>query len=263
MLRKSSYLLAVALCLVGCIHTPLVPKTSDTTQTIDFSPERSICSEWFDSIPYDNDPYPAVCSLSDVGGNIIGSGVLVAPNVVVTAGHCIDGVDLLYVSFGNEIICITETLLHPEYSVNARILPDIGLLFLEHEPFGIEPVQLHSGQFVCRFAPITTVGFSFRYKKYSKEGTFRYFGTVLEDIGKIKFLPRKSTIWYGDSGGAVFTDWYGEQLLIGIISNFAIVNGEIVECSATRVDMYKSWINERIKEHERILESTVDVTNDT
>ena len=152
MLRKSSYFLAGVLCLSGCIATPPTPKVSTPSQPIEYSPEHEICSEWFETINYENDPYPSVCYLSDVMGNIIGSGVLVAPNVVVTAGHCIDGTELFYASFGNETICISETLLHPNYSVYWRISHDIGLIFLEHEPFDVEPVQLHDSQRICRFA---------------------------------------------------------------------------------------------------------------
>jgi len=255
---KSVYFLATALWLVGCItQTPIPQQNIKEITTVETNSEFL---KWFETVNYDNDPYPAVCSLSDVMGNIIGSGVLIAPNVVLTAGHCIDGIELSYVSFGNEIICIPETLLHPEYNIFMRVPHDIGLLFLEHEAYGVKPVTMHSGQFICRFADITTVGFSFFYKKYSKPGAFRYFGTVLEDIGEIKFLPNKTSIWYGDSGGAVFTNWYGQKLLIGIISSFMIIDGEAVECSATRVDMFKHWIEESINKHEGVLENTIDAS---
>jgi hypothetical protein len=250
------YFLASILCLSGCVAQTPVPQQQITQKTTEKNKLDFL--EWFETVNYDNDPYPAVCSLSGVVGNIIGSGVLIAPNVVLTAGHCIDGIELSYVSFGTEIICISETLIHPKYDLNMRVPHDIGLLFLEHEPHGITPAKIHTGQFVCRFANITTVGYSFHFKKYSKPGTFRYYGTVLENIGEIKFLPRKATIWHGDSGGAVFTNWHGQRLLIGIISNFMIIEGEIIECSATRVDMFEHWIKESINNHEGILENTID-----
>ena len=240
---KSAYFLATTLWLVGCINPTSVPQ-----QKIQETSAKEIKPDFLDGfetvIWYDNDPYPSVCSLSGVMGNVIGSGILIAPNVVLTAGHCIDDVELSYVSFGDQMICISETLIHPDYNIKMRVPHDIGLLFLEHEVHGIEPVTMHSGQFICRFADITTVGFSFSFKKYSKPGAFRYFGTVLENIGEIKFLPNKTSIWYGDSGGAVFTDWYGQKLLIGIISSFMIIDGEAVECSATKVNIYKKWIEE-------------------
>lgn len=261
MLWKSLYFLAVVLCLVGCVTLSSTPKEPTTQTVTDIFSESFL--ERFETIDYDNDPYPEVCSLSGVMGNIIGSGVLIAPNVVLTAGHCIDDIELSYVSFGNEIICISETLIHPNYNQRMRVPHDIGLIFLEHEVCGIKPANIHNGQFICRFVDITTVGFSFYFKKFSKPGTFKYYGTVLEEVGEIKFLPRKATIWYGDSGGAVFVDWYDKRILLGIISNFFMLDGEIIECSATRVDMYKGWIEESVKSYEGVLESTTDAINDT
>jgi hypothetical protein len=262
LVSKSVYFLAATLCLAGCITQTPVPqqKIQETTAketNLDFL-------NGFEFVNlYDDDPYPTVCSLSGVMGSVIGSGVLIAPNVVLTAGHCIDGVELSYVSFGNEIICISETLIHPDYNPDMRVPHDIGLLFLEHDVYGVEPATLHDSQFICRFADITTVGFSFSRKKYSKPGIFRYYGIVLEDIGEIKFLPRKATIWYGDSGGAVFTDKHGKRMLIGIISTFMVIDGEIIECSATRVAMFKYWIEESINNHEGFLENAIDVNSDT
>jgi hypothetical protein len=259
---KSAYFLATTLWLVGCITPTPVPQ-----QKIQETAAKEIKSDFLDGFEtvnwYDNDPYPSVCSLSGVMGNVIGSGVLIAPNVVLTAGHCIEGNELSYVSFGQQDICISETLVHPDYNIRMRVPHDIGLLFLEDDVYGVEPATLHDGQFICRFAHITTVGFSFSFKKYSKPGTFRYFGIVIEDIGEIKFLPNKATIWYGDSGGAVFVDRFGKRILMGIISNFMKMDGRIVECSATRVAMFKYWIEESINKHEGVLENTIDVTSDT
>ena len=261
MLRKSSYFSAIALCLVSCVTSPSIPQDPITQTTKEIIPEPFI--EWFEFVDYDNDPYPSVCSLSGVMGNVIGSGVLIAPNVVLTAGHCIEGNELSYVSFGQQDICISETLIHPDYNLKMRVPHDIGLLFLEHEAYGMEPALLHNDQFICRFAPITTVGFSFSYKKYSKPGTFRYFGIVMENIGEIKFLPNETSIWYGDSGGAVFTQHRGKRILIGIISSFMIIDGRIIECSATRVNMFRHWIEESINKHEGVLENAIDAFNDT
>jgi|10_taG_2_1085330.scaffolds.fasta_scaffold50724_3 hypothetical protein len=259
---KSAYFLATTLWLVGCINPTSVPQ-----QKIQETSAKEIKPDFLDGfetvIWYDNDPYPSVCSLSGVMGNVIGSGILIAPNVVLTAGHCIDDVELSYVSFGDQMICISETLIHPDYNLKMRVPHDIGLLFLEHEVYGIEPATLHDEQFICRFAPITTVGFSFSYKKYSKPGTFRYFGIVMENIGEIKFLPNETSIWYGDSGGAVFTQHRGKRILIGIITSFMIIDERIIECSATRVNMFRHWIEESINKHEGVLENAIDATNNT
>ena len=258
---KSAYFLATTICLVGCItQTPLPQQKTQETESKE---TKTGFLDGFETVHwYDDDPYPSVCSLSGVMGNVIGSGVLIAPNVVLTAGHCIEDTELSHVSFGTEMVCISKTLIHPKYNLHMRVPHDIGLLFLEHD-VGIEPATLHNNEFICRFADITTVGFSFSFKKYSKPGTFKYYGTVLENIGEIKFLPRKASIWYGDSGGAVFTDWFEERLLIGIISNFISIDGEVMECSATRVGMFKEWIEESINSNEGVLENAIDAFSDT
>ena len=78
------------------------------------------------------------------------------------------------------------------------------------------------------------------------EETFFYYGTVLEDPSHMKFLPLESTVWFGDSGGAVFED--GGKLA-GIISSFVIHKGHLLENSATHVILYKEWIDNTIKEN--------------
>jgi hypothetical protein len=259
MTKRVAYFLATTLWLIGCVTPTSVPQQETAVKET-----KTNFLDGFETVHwYGNDPYPAVCSLSNVVGNVIASGVLIAPNVVLTAGHCIEGNELSHVSFGQQDICISETLLHPDYNIKMSVPHDIGLLFLEHEAYGIEPARLHHGEPICRFSNITTVGFSFSFKKYSKPGTFRYYGIVLEEIGQIKFLPNRATIWYGDSGGAVFLETPRGRILIGIISNFMVIEGEILECSATRVSMFKHWIKESINNHERVLENTVDVIDNT
>ena len=98
-----------------------------------------------------------------------------------------------------------------------------------------------------RYQDITTVGYSFEYKKYSKPNVFRYFGTVVEEPNYIKFIPRPASIWPGDSGGGVFAKFGDKEYVVGIMSNYIVIktfndNKVISECSATIIVNYLDWI---------------------
>ena len=57
-------------------------------------------------------------------------------------------------------------------------------------------------------------------------------------------LPLHGTIWFGDSGGAVYGLVHGEMVLVGVMSNFSVSDGLIFENSATKVRFYHDWIME-------------------
>ena len=48
----------------------------------------------------ENDIYPAVVMIADENGNLIASGILIKPDVVLTAAHCLDGGDVFSVEIG-------------------------------------------------------------------------------------------------------------------------------------------------------------------
>ena len=233
-LRRTAYFLATLLCLTSCTATlPAPPPQQQSTPEV-FSPFVSV---------NENDPYPFVGSLHREDGSLVGGGVLIAPDVVLTAGHCIDNKKIDAVHFGEIYVPVSSTVLHPEYKMYGRVANDIGIILLEC-PVDISPVPLHNNRVLWRFSDITIVGYSFGYKKYSKPGVFQYYGTVLEEINQIKFLPRQASIWFGDSGGAVIATLGGEEKLVGIITSFLTDEFGIVECSATRIRFYEGWIEE-------------------
>ena len=93
------------------------------------------------------------------------------------------------------------------------------------------------------------------YKKYSKEGIFRYFGTVVEEPNYMKFIPRETSIWFGDSGGGIFAEFNDNKYLVGVISHFIIIetygDRELVsECSAVIIAKYIDWINESVSDND-------------
>jgi len=259
-LGTTKYFSVLLLCLIGCVRTtsdlvssPTLPETNNTVTSVDsfFDP----LSEWFNRVTQGNDPYKSVCSLYDSDDNLIGSGTLIRPNVVLTAGHCIDDDSIVSVDFGDEKIAVRKMVLHPHYSdALGRVTNDIGLIFLECDS-KYQPAKMGCTEWMERHQPITTVGFSFGYKKYSKFGVFRYFGTVVEQPNVLKFIPRPVPVWFGDSGGGVFTKFGSDEYLVGVISTFTMLknykgHGEVTECSAVIVAKHLDWIEMEILNEE-------------
>ena len=247
------YLSVPLLLIIGC-QTPqastLPPQTTNDI-VIQEEPPRFL-DEWFTPTTSEHDPYPSVCSLHLESGWLTGSGILIRPNVVLTAGHCIEDDDISYIVIGNEEIMVKDMVLHPSYNKTfGRIQNDIGLIILECDS-NYEPATIGCVEWMFRYQDITTVGHSFEYKKYSKPNVFRYFGTVVEEPNYMKFIPRPASVWPGDSGGGVFAKFQGKDYVVGIISNYIVIeafNGRIVvsECSATIIVKYLDWIETEIK----------------
>jgi hypothetical protein len=251
----SSYFLALILCLSSCIATPSTstPKTQpkESASIVDLSSPQHYLDEWFIATTTENDPYTSICSLHLEDGSLLGSGILIRPDVVLTAGHCINEDNIFSIVIGEEEIMVKDMILHPSYSDTfGRIRNDIGLIFLECDSI-YEPAIMGCVEWMERYQDITTVGHSFQYKKYSKPGVFRYFGVVTDEPNYMKFLPRPASVLPGDSGGGVFAKFNDREYVVGIISNYVIVEifkGEAIvsECSATIIANYIDWIREEI-----------------
>jgi len=247
------YLSVPLLLITGCQipQASILPPQTTNDIVIQESPPRFL-DEWFTPTTSEHDPYPSVCSLHLENGHLVGSGILIRPNVVLTAGHCIDEDDIFSITIGEEQIMVKDMVLHPSYSKTfGRIQDDIGLIFLECDS-NYEPATIGCVEWMYRYQDITTVGYSFEYKKYSKTNVFRYFGTVVEEPNYMKFIPRPASVWPGDSGGGVFAKFQGNNYVVGIISNYIVmrVHGGrtiISECSATIIVKYLDWIETEIE----------------
>ena len=194
----------------------------------------------------ESDIYPAVVMIATESGDMVASGVLIRPDVVLTAAHCLDGGNAFSVENGEESVMIKEIIMHERYNEYVAS-NDIGLIFLEY-PMSATPIELWGCGDYPRMSDITTVGYGAGHKKWSKDETFFYYGTIVEEPWFIKFLPMYGPIWHGDSGGAVLYD----GKLIGIISSYTMhrSHGDInvIECSATSIRMYKHWIEGVLKD---------------
>jgi len=262
------YLSASLLLIVGC-QTPrasILPPQITTDIVIDVTPPKvsNPLDRWFTPTTEENDPYPSVCSLHRKDGSMIGSAILIEKDVALTAAHCLDGDDVFSIVIGEEEIMVKDTILHPSYSTTSfSVSNDIGLVFLECES-QYEPAIIGCVEWMHRYQNITTVGYSKGYKKYSKRWVFTYFGTLVEEPNKIKFIPHGASVWFGDSGGGVFAKFEGKEYVVGVISTFTMMrvfeNRELVtECSAMNIAKYMDWIegsilHEQMGELEKIVE---------
>jgi len=260
------YLSASLLLIAGCgipKASTLLPQTTNDIVVIEESPPNFL-DKWFTPTTIKNDPYPSICSLHTESGWLTGSGILIRPNVVLTAGHCIEDTTISSIVIGDEEIVVKDTVLHPSYSDTfGRIQNDIGLIFLECDS-DYEPATIGCVEWMVRYQDITTVGHSFGYKKYSKSNVFRYFGTVTEEPNYMKFIPRPASVWPGDSGGGVFAKFENKDYVVGIISNYLVIetfNGRMIvsECSATIIVKYLDWIKMEVKNENK---QSVEIVED-
>lgn len=206
--------------------------------------------EGFTVLTDDQDQYSCVGQVLDKDG-MVGSAVAIGGNVVITAGHCIDGNNLTTFKTKGKEYKIIKQVLHPLFKYKDDILVDIGILFLE-EPICLDnfPQISTCKKDLTRFEHLTTVGFSHEVKKKSNSDSFYYHGILADNPIYITFNSTKNChIWFGDSGGAIFED--GGKL-VALISSFTVIDLTIVEMSGLRLDICNSWIEETEKENSDI-----------
>ena len=93
-----------------------------------------------------SDEFPFVAKIIYDGNRVGCTGSLIAPNKVLTAGHCVSGYSNISVGFGNTRTLepsypVVSAILHREYSSQEN---DIAILQLEAAA-AIQPVRTCSG----------------------------------------------------------------------------------------------------------------------
>jgi hypothetical protein len=158
------------------------------------------------------------------------TGTLIAPTVVVTAGHCIafgrawDGFTEFGVSFdpvvtGESRIVTAQPRLHPDFWYRFPFPTpddpaeffDVAVLLLD-EPVGLTPATLPPvgllGRLAETSAPATIVGYGLPRAdaSWSERGTRRVGGARLgRAVGPVAVaIPHDAIVGFGDSGGALF-----------------------------------------------------------
>ena len=226
----SSYFLATILCFSGCAST----KDTPTPNHI----KKETSHTYVDD--YIFDPYPFVGSVRDLENNLIGSGVLISSNMVLTAAHVSQGRnDLIFVEHDGDSYCVSNVIYHPDFNSD-EFNHDISILVLETTS-DEEPVALEDKPY--KHMDLITVGYGTGKKRFSNYGVFWYYGRLIDKPQFMIMLPLRGTVWFGDSGGGVFSI---EDKLVGIVSYMQSKNGIIYENGCASILYYKEWIEENI-----------------
>lgn len=200
--------------------------------------------------------YESVGMVGDTGGYGC-SGTLIAPQYVLTAGHCAEGVGDTAGRFfvGGQEYRTTKVFLHPSY--NAGRLGqdgahDIALYKLDRPVTNVIPTPIH------RTVPVvgqllTLVGFG-----GGGTGTTGHtgdYGTKRVGTTPIDRVTAQTIFWNfdnntesntapGDSGGPAFVTINGVRYVAGVTSGGDQANAGIGDTSFdTRVDAYATWID--------------------
>ena len=170
---------------------------------------------------------PAVVALLASPEQAACTGTLVAPRVVVTAGHCVNRgmFDVFFgtaPAMGGETISVIDSRAHPQFDFST-LTYDIGVLLLDHDST-VPPVPMWTGTFddsiigrTVRFAGFGQTGIAMLEPSTKRTGS----ATIAElNDQKFTFYPMPSQPCVGDSGGpGFFMDPDGIEYLAGVISS--------------------------------------------
>lgn len=183
--------------------------------------------------------------------------VLIEPELVVTAAHCVDNwvfetewVGVVVRFKGTDSYTIKSWHLSDNWDAERALGGDIALIVLDEPVTGVLPARLRTRPvgLADMYTTITQVGYGGDGNKRTTLGLDYMFGG-LAGTDLIIWSAHHSQLNGGDSGGAVFAWDYetGGMVLIGIsvmVWYEPPYDSEIVWMNAaTRVDLYADWIN--------------------
>ncbi|HRI67354.1 MAG TPA: S1 family peptidase [Polyangium sp.] len=204
-------------------------------------------------------PEAVTIDMSRTGTTAFCSGVLIAPMVVLTAGHCVDGFTSWTVKVGTESRTTTSKAIY-DWTSGGSLNPlqhDVAVLFL-NSPIWLRFYPTIAQTAVAANTPVTNVG------RIHNGVTSEMWGAHVYDLndGSIIGAPPPysgSTFAFdysatrvlepGDSGGPVFLKDAEPHRIVAINSGGGTLgNGMSIELLA-RVDLVKSWITQQIAAH--------------
>jgi len=200
--------------------------------------------------------YPEAVTI-DIGTTKICSGVLIAPMVVLTAGHCVYGASTWTVKAGTESRTTTSRAIYDWTTPGTSINPaqhDIALLFLS-KPIWLRSYPTIAQAPVLANTPVTNVG-----RMNNGVATSTLWGADVYDLNygtQIGAAPPYSgtfafDYWAsnvldpGDSGGPVFINDAGPHQIVAVNSGAGTLgSGKQIELLA-RVDLLHGWIMQHV-----------------
>lgn len=199
--------------------------------------------------------YPAVGLIGESGDHFC-TGTLIAPQYVLTAAHCAEGVGNASGTFtvGGRSYQTERVFIHPNYngnSIGSDSANDIAIYKLSQPVVGVEPMAIFTG--IPQVGQLLTlVGFGGGGN--GTTGTNGDFGIKRVGTTPIDQVTRTLIHWDfennteantapGDSGGPAFVTINGVKYIAGVTSGGDSPNASIGDHSFdTRVDAYADWI---------------------
>lgn len=222
------------------------------------------------------DHYPATAALlKRENGRFYctGSATLVAPDVALTAAHCIESYSQ-YVSFGlnardfdeancpaGNLFAVRRAIPHPGYDARPQRMSrfgdpenDIGLLFLDAPVPGIAPARFDAGRELRSGNLVALAG----YGPYASASTLiddqtplpqrTHGSTRIKSVHSHLFFTETSSphalLSQSDSGGGTYhsADDNGAPVLVGVATATLTTSG----CQHQRLSTYLPWINQTV-----------------
>ncbi len=247
------------LTLAACTDTPALDSRS---------------AEVIGGVRTPDDKFPGVVGLLyDFGGGQLGlgcTGTFIAPDVVLTAAHCIDpevtgGITPGFITFGHDTTsarpptyAVSRVVKHPSFDINANVgdglgqFFDIGLVFLAAPITDHTPVRMPTPELGTALAiddELAIVGYG-----QTSDADPNSVGVMYDAVTGVRELaPTELRVssgggdpqnCHGDSGGPALATFDGEQRVVGVVSR----SYQSPQCDNggvdTRVDAYLTWIHE-------------------
>lgn len=280
-------LLVFGFSLAGCGEKPqpdeLHYQTAGADQfNSDVSSSFVVNGEFVEASDWVSRSVVAVLWLEDKKIRGVCSGTLIAPNVVLTAAHCVDGFKSLSLAFTQnfsrlrpEMVRAVETRrLHPLWQTNKTkntsrgfARGDIALVTFhgatppEYEPAALIPqsVGLTAGLVVevAGFG-VTTPGASIQTAIKLHKAFSRIHGRY--DSNTWLLDGSKSSTCYGDSGGPAFIHYKGKTYVWGV------TNAELGRCARLMVHAdiraFQPWLSDQIRELQNKAQMAEDVSGE-
>lgn len=274
----SSLLLAVLVAWSPALAgDPLSFGADDDRDGPDSEPEGASDLRWDDDAPVsrivngeETRDFPQVAALSAQYSSIdqsFCSATLVAPDELVTAAHCIDGMRghlnngaVPYAVFGGHVRAgevsfaseIVEWGRHPDWTGSIQSGGDIAWIRIAEPNTQVPPMPLFAGA-AADLSPgevLDFVGFGVTRDRGSDGGIKRTAPIPFRNINGAYLISRdpEKNVCSGDSGGAALRRvGEGQWVLVGVNSFVSDTAGDGTSCltgqnGSTRVDLYRDWI---------------------